>query len=49
MVKDYFAEMVKASGVEWVTYEDVGVVVTLTASLKSLKRQGQGVCGKGCG
>lgn len=36
-VKDYFAEMVKASGVEWVTYEDVGVVVTLTASLKSLK------------
>lgn len=36
-VKDYFAEMVKASGVEWVTYEDVGVAVTLTASLKSLK------------
>ena len=29
--------MVKASGVEWVTYEDVGVAVTLTASLKSLK------------
>lgn len=36
-VKDYFVEMVKASGVEWVTYEDVGVAVTLTASLKSLK------------
>ena len=36
-VKNYFAEMVKASGVEWVTYEDVGVAVTLTASLKSLK------------
>ena len=36
-VKDYFAEMVKASGVEWGTYEDVGVAVTLTASLKSLK------------
>lgn len=36
-VKDYFAEMVKASGVEWVTYESVGVAVTLTASLKSLK------------
>ena len=36
-VKDYFSEMVKASGVEWVTYEDVGVAVTLTASLKSLK------------
>lgn len=36
-VKDYFAEMVKASGVEWVTYENVGVAVTLTASLKSLK------------
>lgn len=36
-VKDYFAEMVKASGVEWVTYEDVGVAVTLNASLKSLK------------
>ena len=30
-VKDYFAEMVKASGVEWVTYENVGVAVTLTA------------------
>ena len=36
-VKDYFAEMVKADGVEWVSYEDVGVTVTLTASLKSLK------------
>lgn len=36
-VKDYFAEMVKASGVEWIAYEDVGVAVTLTASLKSLK------------
>lgn len=36
-VKDYFAEMVKASGVEWVTYEEAGVAVTLTASLKSLK------------
>lgn len=33
----YFDELVKANGVEWVSYGDVGIAVTMTASLKSLK------------
>ena len=33
----YFDELVKANGVEWVSYEDIGIAVTMTASLKSLK------------
>ena len=33
----YFDELVKASGVEWVSYGDIGIAVTMTASLKSLK------------
>lgn len=36
-VAAYFSELVKAAGVEWVSYSDVGIAVTLTASLKSLK------------
>lgn len=36
-VAAYFSELVKAAGVEWVGYSDVGIAVTLTASLKSLK------------
>ena len=33
----YFDELVKANEVEWVSYGDVGIAVTMTASLKSLK------------
>ena len=33
----YFDELVKANGVEWVSYGDIGIAVTMTASLKSLK------------
>lgn len=33
----YFDELVKANGVEWVSYGNVGIAVTMTASLKSLK------------
>lgn len=33
----YFDELVKANGVKWVSYGDVGIAVTMTASLKSLK------------
>lgn len=33
----YFDELVKANGVEWVSYGDVDIAVTMTASLKSLK------------
>lgn len=33
----YFNELVKANGVEWVSYGDIGIAVTMTASLKSLK------------
>lgn len=33
----YFDELVKANGLEWVSYGDVGIAVTMTASLKSLK------------
>lgn len=36
-VAAYFSELVKAAGVEWVSYSDVGIAVTMTASLKSLK------------
>ena len=36
-VTAYFSELVKAAGVEWVSYSDVGITVTMTASLKSLK------------
>lgn len=36
-VAAYFSELVKAAGVEWVSYSDVGITVTMTASLKSLK------------
>ena len=36
-VSAYFSELVKAAGVEWVSYSDVGITVTMTASLKSLK------------
>lgn len=36
-VAAYFSELVKAAGIEWVSYSDVGIAVTLTASLKSLK------------
>ena len=35
----YFDELVKANGVEWVSYEDIGIAVTMTASLKSLKNK----------
>lgn len=37
----YFDELVKANGVEWVSYGDVGIAVTMTASLKSLKSKVQ--------
>lgn len=33
----YFDELVKANGVEWVSYGNIGIAVTMTASLKSLK------------
>lgn len=33
----YFQELAKAADVEWVQYQDIGIVVTQTASLKSLK------------
>ena len=36
-LKADFDELVKANGVEWVSYEDIGIAVTMTASLKSLK------------
>jgi len=38
-VKDYFEEYLASKGVDFVSYEQAGINVTLSASLKSLKEQ----------
>lgn len=38
-VREYFAEYAKSIGIDFVAFEDVGLNVTMSASLKSLKKQ----------
>lgn len=38
-VKEYFAEYLASTGIDFVTYEQAGINITLSASLKSLKEQ----------
>lgn len=38
-IKDYFEECKKANNVDFVTYEQANINITLSASIKSLKRQ----------
>ena len=39
----YFDELVKANGVEWVSYEDIGIAVTMDGEPEILEEQGQGI------
>lgn len=38
-VKDYFDEYLKSKGIEFVSFENAGINITLSASMKSLKEQ----------